>query len=130
MADSLKVLVVDDDQPIQSLLEEALAESGFEASVASSGEEALTLLRESKYDLLALDIKLGRDGIRGWHVARRARALNPSLPVIYITGTAIEDWAVHGVANSIILAKPFAPSQLINAISELMPSRGAVVSAG
>jgi CheY-like chemotaxis protein len=79
---------------------------------------------------LALDIKLGRDGIRGWHVARRARALNPSLPVIYITGAAAEDWAVHGVAESIILAKPFTPSQLINAISELMTARCAAVSTG
>jgi DNA-binding response OmpR family regulator len=123
MADSLRVLVVEDDQPIQSLLEEALAEGGFEASIASSGEEALTLLREGKYDLLALDIKLGQDGIRGWHVARRARTLNPGLPVIYITGAAAEDWAVHGVAKSIMLAKPFTPSQLINAISQLMPAR-------
>jgi DNA-binding response OmpR family regulator len=130
MADSLRVLVVEDDQPIQSLLEEALSEGGFEASIASSGEEALTLLREGKYDLLALDIKLGQDGIRGWHVARRARALRPGLPVIYITGTGVEDWAVHGVAESIILAKPFTPSQLISAISALMIARSAAVSTG
>jgi DNA-binding response OmpR family regulator len=127
MADPLRVLVVEDDQPIQSLLEEALSERGFEALIASSGEEALTLLREGKYDLLALDIKLGQDGIRGWHVARRARALSPGLPVIYITGAAAEEWAVHGVTKSIILAKPFAPSQLINAISELMTARCADV---
>jgi DNA-binding response OmpR family regulator len=130
MADLLRILVVEDDQPIQSLLEEALAEGGFEASIASSGEDALILLKERRYDLLALDIKLGRDGIRGWHVARRARALNPDMPVIYITGTAVEDWAVHGVPESIILAKPFTPSQLIIAISELMSARCAAFSTG
>jgi CheY-like chemotaxis protein len=51
MANPMRVLVVEDDQPIQSLLEEALAEGGFEASIASSGEEALTLLKDGKYDL-------------------------------------------------------------------------------
>jgi DNA-binding response OmpR family regulator len=127
MVDSLRVLVVEDDQPIQSLLEGVLSEGGFETSIASSGEEALTLLREGKYDLLALDIKLGQDGIRGWHVARRARALSPALPVIYITGAAVEEWVVHGMAKSIILAKPFAPSRLISAISELMTARCADV---
>jgi DNA-binding response OmpR family regulator len=125
MAHSLRVLVVEDDQPIQSLLEEALAEGGFESSIASSGEEALALLNEHKYDLLALDIKLGQDGIRGWHVARRARVLNPSLPIIYMTGAAAEEWEVHGVAKSIILAKPFAPAQLISAISKLTARCGA-----
>jgi DNA-binding response OmpR family regulator len=79
--------------------------------------------------LLVLDIKLGQDGIRGWHVARRARSLNPGLPVIYMTGGAAEEWAVHGVAKSIILAKPFAPAQLISAISKLLTARCAAVRA-
>jgi DNA-binding response OmpR family regulator len=124
VADSLKVLVVEDDRPIQSLLEEALAEGGFKATIASSGEEALTLLREGKYDLLALDIKLGQDGIKGWHVARRARALHPGLPVVYMTGAATEEWAVHGVAKSIMLTKPFPAVQLISAISLLTTTSG------
>jgi DNA-binding response OmpR family regulator len=120
MANSLRVLVVEDDQSIQSLVEEALADGGFESSIASSGEGALSLLRQGKYDVLVLDIKLGADGIKGWHVARRAKALNPGLPVIYMTGGTAEEWTVHGVANSIILAKPFVPAQLISAISNLL----------
>jgi DNA-binding response OmpR family regulator len=120
MDHSLRALVVEDDQPIQNLVEEVLADGGLESSIASSSEEALRLLTEGRYDVLVLDIKLGDDGIRGWHIARRARALNPGLPVIYMTGAAAEEWEVHGVVKSIILAKPFAPAQLIRAVSTLL----------
>jgi hypothetical protein len=41
----------------------------------------------------------------------------PGLPVVYITGAAAENWAVQGVPNSILLAKPFAPAQLVTAVS-------------
>jgi CheY-like chemotaxis protein len=86
MARALEVMVVEDDQSIQSIGEEALSDGGFEPAIASSGEEALTLLSESNYRALVIDIKLGKDRIRGWDVARRARAMNPLLPVVYITG--------------------------------------------
>jgi DNA-binding response OmpR family regulator len=120
LPDTLKVLVVEDDEAIRSLVGEALSDGGFQPSIAASGEVALSLLSKDKYDLLVLDIKLGRDGITGWHVARRARAITLGLPVIYITGAAADEWAVQGVAKSIILSKPFAPAQLICAVSELL----------
>ena len=116
MADSLRALVVDDDQVIGSLVEDALSDGGFQSSIASSGEAALILLGKGKYDLLVLDIKLGKDGFAGWHVARRARAIDPGVPVIYVTGSAAAEWAVHGVEKSIMLTKPFRPADLLTAI--------------
>jgi DNA-binding response OmpR family regulator len=110
---ALAILVVEDDQSIQSIVAEALSDGGFEPTIASSGEEALSLLSANKYRILVIDIKLGKDRIRGWDVARRVRAINPGLPVVYITGAAAEDWAVQGVPNSILLTKP-AVSQLLN----------------
>jgi DNA-binding response OmpR family regulator len=120
MADLLEVIVVEDDQSIQSVVEEALSNGGFEPVIASSGEEALTLLSGSNYRALVIDIELGKDRIRGWDVARRARAINPVLPVVYITGANADEWAVQGVPNSIVLTKPFAPAQLITAVSQLL----------
>jgi DNA-binding response OmpR family regulator len=119
---SLAILVVEDDQSIQSIVEEALSDGGFEAAIASSGEEALTVLRGegSDYRMLVIDIKLGKDGIKGWDVARRARAINPGLPVIYITGADADEWAVQGVPKSILLSKPFAPAQLVTAVAQLL----------
>jgi DNA-binding response OmpR family regulator len=120
MADALEVMVVEDDQSIQSIVEEALSDAGFEPAIASSGEEALRLLSESNYRALVIDIKLGKDRIRGWDVARRARAINPLLSVIYITGASADEWAVQGVPNSVALTKPFAPAQLVTAVSQLL----------
>ena len=57
---------------------------------------------------MIIDISLGRDHVKGWPVARRARAINPDLPVIYITGGNTDEWSIQGVPNSILLTKPFA----------------------
>jgi DNA-binding response OmpR family regulator len=42
------------------------------------------------------------------------------LPVIYITGGSADDWSVHGVPSSVVLTKPFAPAQLLAALSQLL----------
>jgi DNA-binding response OmpR family regulator len=120
MADLVEILVVEDDQSVQSMVEEALDEGGFEAALASSGEEALPLLSLNNYRALVIDIKLGKERIKGWDIARRARAMKSGLPIIYITGGDPEEWAVQGVPNSVLLTKPFAPAQLITAISQLL----------
>ena len=48
----MRILVVEDDQAIQSIVEEALSDGGFDSAIASSGEEALTLLAEVSTDCL------------------------------------------------------------------------------
>jgi DNA-binding response OmpR family regulator len=119
--DALAVLVVEDDQLIQSVVEEALSEGGFEPAIAASGEEAVILLQaaNSGYRALVTDISLPGK-IDGWQVARRAREIDPALPVIYMTGANGDRWAVDGVPNSLLLMKPFAPAQLVTAVSQLL----------
>ena len=121
MSDSITVLVVEDDEPIQAMIQDALSDGGFEVSITGSGEEAITLLQgqNAKFRAVVTDINLlGR--IDGWEVARRARQIDPATPVIYMTGTHGEDWASKGVPNSILLSKPFAPAQIVTAISQLL----------
>ena len=120
------ILIIEDDEPIQAFIEDALVEGGFEPAIAPSGEEAVTLLagRLINYRALVTDIKL-RGRIDGWEVARRAREINPEFPIVYITGGGAEKWPSRGVPNSILLAKPFAPAQLITAVSQLLNVRGA-----
>jgi DNA-binding response OmpR family regulator len=120
MEETHVVLVVDDDPSIQSIVEETLDDGGFEPAVASSGEDSLSLLHANRYRVLVIDIALGRGRIRGWDVARRARAINPSLPIIYITGGDADEWAIQGVPNSILLVKPFVPAQLVTAVAQLL----------
>jgi CheY-like chemotaxis protein len=118
----LLILVVEDDQLVQSVVEDCLSEGGFEAVISSSGENAVELLdaAEGKYRALVTDIDLRPGKLDGWHVARHAREIDPNFPVVYMTGAEADDWASRGVPNSIMLAKPFAPAQLITAVSQLL----------
>lgn len=121
MTDVVRILVVEDDQLIQAMVEEALSEGGFEAALTASGEEAIALLQggKSSYRAVVTDINLlGK--LDGWEVGRTAREVDPTIPVIYMTGTHGEEWASKGVPNSVLLVKPFAPAQIVTAISQLL----------
>jgi CheY-like chemotaxis protein len=124
MQGSPTILVVEDDHLIQPVVEEVLAEGGFEIFIASSGEQAVELLAgaDRKFRALVTDINLGRDTLDGWEVARHAREIDPAFPVVYMSGDSAEDWASKGVPNSIMLSKPFAPAQLVTAVSQLLNS--------
>jgi len=118
------ILVVEDDHLIQSVIEEALTEGGFEIAIASSAGQAIELLdgAGAKYRALVTDINLGHDKVDGWEIARHARELNPGFPVVYLSGDSAEDWSSKGVPNSIMLSKPFAPAQLVTAVAQLLNS--------
>lgn len=121
MNDVVTLLVVEDDQLIQALLEEALSDGGFESTITTSGEEAIQLLQsnKSKYRAVLTDINLAGK-IDGWEVARTAREIEPTMPIIYMTGTQGEEWTSKGVPNSLLVVKPFAPAQIVTAISQLL----------
>jgi CheY-like chemotaxis protein len=115
------VLVTEDEQIVQNVVEEALAEAGYETATATTGEEAVDLLKadHTRYRALVTDIHLGGK-LDGWAVARAAREINANLPVVYMTGAAADEWASRGVPNSVLLNKPFAPAQLVTAVSQLL----------
>jgi CheY-like chemotaxis protein len=121
LGDLLVVLVVEDDAPVQIIVEEALTDGGFEPAIAASGEEAVTLLKgiKGKYRALVTDIQL-RGVMDGWEVAKRAREIDPEFPIVYMTGGNAAEWPSRGVPNSILLTKPFAPAQLVTAVSQLL----------
>ena len=116
------ILVVEDDALVRGVVEETLTDGGFEIVMVSSGENAIDLLevRKVNYRAVVTDINLGRDKRDGWDVARRAREIDAEFPVVYMTGASSDDWASKGVPNSVLLAKPFAPAQLLTAVSQLL----------
>jgi DNA-binding response OmpR family regulator len=116
------VFIVEDEPLIQDLLETPLRDGGYDVAKATCGEDAIAMLEAdgSSYQALITDVNLGRGRLSGWDVAKRARELNPALPVIYMTGDSGHDWAANGVPNSIMLLKPFAPAQVVTAVSQLL----------
>ena len=117
------VMVVEDEYDLQGLIEEALVEGGFDTDIISSGEEALTLFRGrlKNYKALVTDVAL-KGRLSGWEVAAHFREADPGFPIIYMSGAHADEWASKGVPNSIMLAKPFAPAQLVTAVSQLLNS--------
>jgi CheY-like chemotaxis protein len=115
------ILVVEDEEFLQSFVEDALREGGIEAAVASSGEEAVNLLKANngQYRALVTDIDL-KGKMDGWEVAQHAREIQPDFPIVYMSGAAAADWTSKGVPNSVMLPKPFAPAQLLTAIANLL----------
>ena len=121
MPDVPIVLLVEDDEPLQDIVHDALEEGGFDLVRTASGEEALMLLASGvvNYSALVTDINL-RGATSGWSIARRAREIEPGLAVVYITGAAADQWPAQGVPNSILIQKPFAPAQLVTALAQLL----------
>ena len=117
-------LVVDDELLIRMSIVDALESGGFTVHESSSGEAAISEI--DSHDVLhglVTDINLG-SAANGWQVARHGRAKFPLLAVIYITGDSADDWPVEGVPNSVILQKPFADAQLVDAVTTLLREAG------
>lgn len=119
------LLYVEDEVVLQDILQTALEEAGFEVVVVSSGAEALDRLQALAGTLRGLitDVNIG-DGINGWEIGRHARGLAPGLPVIYVSGGSEHEWTAEGVPHSMMIAKPFTPTQVIVAVSTLINAAG------
>jgi two-component system, OmpR family, response regulator len=109
----MRVLVVEDDPKLASLLGRGLREEGVATDVTSRGEDALWMAGATRYDALVLDVML--PGIDGFEACERLRADGVSTPVLMLTAReAIEDRiaGLDGGADD-YLVKPFAFGELL-----------------
>jgi CheY-like chemotaxis protein len=80
------LLVIDDDPGCLYTFGALLQMLGHRVERAPSGEAGLALLRQRPVDLVLTDLQM--PGLTGWEVARRAKTLQPGLPVVLVTGSA------------------------------------------
>lgn len=110
----IKCLVVDDDPSIRLLVQRALQKSGFEASTAADGIEALQMLETGSFDLLILDLMMPR--LSGFDVVERLRSNASTMPKILIMTAAspnvLRDLPADRVGK--IISKPFELQTLIS----------------
>ncbi|WP_234895396.1 response regulator [Sinorhizobium meliloti] len=101
--------------------EAALADAGFVVVAVARGGKAIEVLRSADSEVAGVvtDIRFC-ELPNGWSVARVAREIYPDIPVVYGTGHGALEWPSRGVANSILLEKPFALAQLVTAVSQLL----------
>ncbi|MCK1337418.1 response regulator [Bradyrhizobium sp. 38] len=115
------ILLVEDEDLLREMLEETLVEAGYGVLSAASGEAAAGLLSGTSLPrALVTDINLGRARMDGWALARLVREHDPSCGILYVSGDSAHRWASNGMPRSVILPKPFAPAQLVEALSGLL----------
>jgi len=102
-----RILLVDDEQPIQTLLSFPLQRDGYDVVQASDGREALTRFSEQTFDLVVLDVMMPR--MDGLEVCRRLRARS-SVPIIMLTAKSEEIDKVLGLELGAddYITKPFS----------------------
>lgn len=112
--------MADDDPAVRDSLRRSLAFNGYEVSTASDGQEALDLVRDSRPDLLLLDVNMPI--LDGLETCRRLRAAGDDLPVLMLTARVEVGDRVLGldVGADDYLAKPFALEELLARIRALL----------
>ncbi|HST76416.1 MAG TPA: response regulator [Acetobacteraceae bacterium] len=115
---SHRVLLVEDEFIVRLTLAEALSNEGFDVVEASSGDEALVVLRaDAAIVLLLTDIQLP-GSLDGLGLARLAREARPELPTIFMSGRPeIMDGSAS--ARDAFITKPYLPSEVAAAARRL-----------
>ena len=118
----MNFLIVDDDETFSSVLKRAIKRRGFEVTVASSAEQALTLLETFKPNLATLDLKM--DGASGITLIPRLLEVNPDIRILILTGYASISTAVEAIklGATDYLAKPADADQILEKLKYSEPN--------
>jgi two-component system response regulator MprA len=116
-----KILVVDDDPRILSMLKRGLLLEGYEVEIAATGQEALRLARQAQPDLVVLDVMLPEPGPDGLEISRSLRQNGP-LPILMLTAKDTVPDRVAGLEAGAddYLVKPFAFDELVARVKALL----------
>ncbi|WP_426572073.1 response regulator transcription factor [Aquihabitans sp. McL0605] len=119
-----RLLLVDDEDNLRSMLEAALRHSGFEVHPAADGRGALEALPEVKPDLIVLDVML--PDLDGFEVCRRLRSTGDRTPVLFLTARDATEDKVRGLTmgGDDYLVKPFSLDELVARIHAVLRRTG------
>lgn len=117
------VLVVDDERNYLFVLEDLLTDEGYNVLTASSGTEAVEILRNQQIDAILSDIKM--PGMNGIELLERVLANDPGLPVILMTAFAEVDQAVSAMKKGALdhIQKPFDNEDIKRAVARAVQKR-------
>jgi DNA-binding response OmpR family regulator len=124
MSEVCQALIIDDEPGVRFFLEETLKRAGHQVLTAASGEAALELMRDARFDLAILDLNLGTriDGLR---VLEAIRWRWPDMVVIILTGHGSLDSAMAAIREGVdgYLLKPVEPAEVLQAVQEAFARR-------
>lgn len=114
----LKILIVEDEEPIANLIRMNLAKAGYQWEIAADGEEAANKIEENMYDLILLDIMLPK--LNGYEVLEYAKTVD--IPVIFLTAMGETQQKVKGLKLGAedYIAKPFEIPELLARVETVL----------
>ena len=119
-----RLLVVDDEVEITSLIEEHFGSLGWDVDVAADGAPALILAAARRPDVVLLDVNM--PVVSGDEVLDRLRAIDKTVPIVMLTGNADEDLARSFLRRGAFdyVGKPFQLTQLESVVSAALAFGG------
>jgi two-component system OmpR family response regulator len=121
-----RLLLVDDEDNLRSMLEAALRYEGFDVHAAASGRDALDVVDDHSPDLIVLDVMM--PDLDGFEVCRRLRNDGVKTPVLFLTARDATEDKVRGLTlgGDDYLVKPFSLDELVARISAVLRRSGLV----
>jgi PAS domain S-box-containing protein len=118
-----RILVIDDDEFVRSVLSRSLVQADHQVTLAEDGGKGVQLFKEGKFDIVLTD--LGMPGMSGWEVCRMIKEISPHTPVGMITGWGDERnrSKMEEYGLDFLISKPFDFAQILNTVAETMESR-------
>ncbi|MCU1394009.1 MAG: alkaline phosphatase [Ilumatobacteraceae bacterium] len=121
-----RLLLVDDEENLRSMLEAALRYNGFEVSSTDNGRSALAMIDDAvPPDLILLDVML--PDLDGFEVCRRLRSVGSTVPVVFLSARDSTDAKVQGltIGGDDYLVKPFSLDELVARVGTVLRRAGA-----
>ena len=118
-----KILVVDDDQGMLDTLMDVLSATGYETSVAASGNAALEMAQAGRFDLVLMDVQM--PGLNGVQVLHALRVLHPTIVVIMMTAYTGDELVAESQRTTgfSVLSKPLDLDQVLPLVKSIVSSR-------
>jgi DNA-binding response OmpR family regulator len=119
----MRILVVEDERRVASFICRALRENAYAVDVVSSGERALEVTAEGRYDGILLDVRL--PGLNGIEVCRELRDARIDTPILMLSARSLVEQRVEGLDAGAddYLTKPFAVAELLARVRALVRRR-------
>lgn len=119
MVKGANILIVDDDQISIKIISNILSEEGYEVDSCNCGEVALEKVKNQKFDLVLLDVVLGR-GMDGYQTCREIQRINADVPIILVTANQDDEAVNKGfqIGSSDYIKKPVSRFELLARVNK------------
>jgi len=108
-----KILLVEDDDALRFIVQDNLAQKGYDVDTAENGEIAIEKFQQNNFDLIILDVMLPK--IDGFQVAKFIRSRNEQVPIIFLTARSMTEDKITGLTlgGDDYIPKPFSMEELL-----------------